>query len=274
MKNDPYVIGMTLFEIGNPGRWGSYDVEDIAPWLAAYLQNRVIVPPAPTDLSCSAGPGTVLLRWQGGYGSTGYNVRRATSPNGPYTLLGNFGSSNSPTWTDTGVANGLTYCYIVSGTNAAGESGLSNQASATPFDGYAVNCGGLAIGRFGVDGYYSGGHTWTSTASIDTSGVPNAGPPDMYKSERAGNSLSPDFSYTFKDLRPNGSYTIRLHFAEVYFSSSGARRFNVLVNGVTVLSGFDIYGEAGKNRALVKNISAAADSSGRIVVLFQRGASN
>jgi hypothetical protein len=34
---DPYVKGITLFEIGDPQGWDSFDLEPIADWLASYL---------------------------------------------------------------------------------------------------------------------------------------------------------------------------------------------------------------------------------------------
>ncbi|MGQ9523776.1 MAG: hypothetical protein ACUVTZ_02950 [Armatimonadota bacterium] len=38
LRKDPYVIGVTLFQIGNPEGWKSFDLEPIAPWLAAHLR--------------------------------------------------------------------------------------------------------------------------------------------------------------------------------------------------------------------------------------------
>lgn len=40
LKQDPYVVGVTLFQIGNPGGWWSFDLEPIAQWLADVIANR------------------------------------------------------------------------------------------------------------------------------------------------------------------------------------------------------------------------------------------
>jgi hypothetical protein len=71
------------------------------------------------------------------------------------------------------------------------------------------------------------------------------------------------------DLTPGATYTVRLHFAEIYWSSAGQRVFNVKINGTQVLTNFDIIAAAGaKNRAVVRQFTATADSSGKIVLEF------
>ncbi|MBC7328022.1 hypothetical protein H5T87_07900 [bacterium] len=44
LKKDKYILGVTLFQIGNPEGWHSFDLEPIAQWLANYLQeNRPLI---------------------------------------------------------------------------------------------------------------------------------------------------------------------------------------------------------------------------------------
>jgi len=47
------------------------------------------------------------------------------------------------------------------------------------------------------------------------------------------------------NLTPGASYSVRLDFAELYFTSAGQRIFNVSINGSQVLSNFDIVAAAG-----------------------------
>jgi hypothetical protein len=62
---------------------------------------------------------------------------------------------------------------------------------------------------------------------------------------------------------------VRLHFAETFFSTAGSRTFNVSINGTQVLSAFDIFAAAGaKNKAIIKQFTATANSSGQIVIQF------
>jgi glucosylceramidase len=128
--------------------------------------------------------------------------------------------------------------------------------------GYAINAGGSATGSFSADGFYSGGQTYSTTASINTSAVTNPAPQAVYQTERYGN-----FTYTLPNLLPGAQYTVRLHFAEIYWGSSGQRLFNVAINGAQVLTNFDIYAAAGgKNVAVVEPFTAAADTNGQITI--------
>ncbi|HEU4389440.1 MAG TPA: endo-1,4-beta-xylanase [Blastocatellia bacterium] len=92
-------------------------------------------PPAPTGLVATAGNGQVALTWNASSGATSYNVKRATTSGGPYTTIASNVSTTS--FTNSGLANGTTFFYVVSAVNAAGESGNSSQVSATPSQGTA-----------------------------------------------------------------------------------------------------------------------------------------
>jgi hypothetical protein len=126
-----------------------------------------------------------------------------------------------------------------------------------------VNCGGGAVGTFAADELFSGGSTYTTGAAITTSGVASAAPAAVYQSERYG-----DQSYTFGGLAPNGSYTVRLHFAEIYWTSAGAREFNVILNGTRVLTNLDIFALVGANTALVQDFATTASSTGQITIQY------
>lgn len=86
-------------------------------------------PPAPTGLTASAGDTQVSLSWNASQGATSYNLKRATSGGGPYTLVS---GTSGTSYTDTGLTNGTTYYYVVSAANSGGESPNSTQVSATP----------------------------------------------------------------------------------------------------------------------------------------------
>jgi len=72
----------------------------------------------------------VVLNWTAVAGATGYNVKRSTVSNGTYTVIA---ADLIPlAYTNAGLVNGAAYYYVVSATNAFGESANSIEASAHP----------------------------------------------------------------------------------------------------------------------------------------------
>jgi hypothetical protein len=76
--------------------------------------------------------------------------------------------------------------------------------------------------------------------------------PELFAGQRYGH-----FSYRIPV--PPGKYILRLLFAETFFGPSnrgqggvGSRVFNVYCSGVALLRQFDVFKEAGENRALEK----------------------
>src|SRR6185369_11263226 len=95
----------------------------------------VVAPSKPLNLAASAGDATVALSWavpssNGGGAISGYKVYRGTSAGGesPTAVTTVAGTS----FTDTGRTNGVSYFYVVTALNSAGESPVSNEANATP----------------------------------------------------------------------------------------------------------------------------------------------
>ncbi len=92
----------------------------------------------------------------------------------------------------------------------------------------------------------------------------NPAPQAVYKAERYGT-----VTYTIPGLSAGASYTVRLHFAELYWTATGKRRFNVVINGTTVLSSYDIYAATGaRYKAIVREFTTTANTSGQIVINF------
>ncbi len=215
-----------------------------------------------TGLNASASSSSVYLNWNASdSGATAYNVKRSTTSGGPYTTIGSI-TTNS--FADTPLASCSTYYYVVSGTNAFGESTNSLEVAATlPSYSLAVNSGGSVVNQFLTDAYFSGGtQAAPTTTTIDTSAVAGAAPQTVYQSERYGN-----FTYTFSGLASR-SYLLRLHFAEFYWTAAGQREFNVSINGTQVLTNFDIVAAAGgPNKAIVKQFNVFPNS-GSITVQY------
>ena len=176
-------------------------------------------------------PGDALTATASVAGATSYNVKRSLTSGGTYATIAAGVTTSS--YMDSGLTNGTIYYYVVSAVNANGESGSSNQASATPaaqFTLYQIDSAGGAVGTFVADTDFTGGTATIVTQAVSTAGVANAAPMAVYQSRRTGN-----FSYNLPGLTSGASYTVRLHFAEVYYTAAGQRTFNVAINGTTAL---------------------------------------
>lgn len=102
--------------------------------------------------------------------------------------------------------------------------------------------------------YYRGGWGCLNIADTDTLStshpIKGTADPALFQTVRMGEELK----YRF-DL-PNGSYKVRLLFAEIYWESSAAEPQDIYVQGVRVLREFNIFDEAGHDAALIKEFQA------------------
>jgi fibronectin type 3 domain-containing protein len=90
------------------------------------------VPVQPTNLTASAADSEVILHWNAAAGAQFYNVYWSTTAGvtpGTGTKISNLSGTS---YTHTGLANNITYYYILTAENAIGESLPSNEASAMP----------------------------------------------------------------------------------------------------------------------------------------------
>ena len=133
----------------------------------------------------------------------------------------------------------------------------TEQDDETPAVDLKINSGGGATGAWVADTNWTvaaGGGAASSAAAIANIGtVPAA----VYQTRRYGSTV------TYNLAVPNGTYDIRLHFAELAYAAAGQRRFHVSLEGGQVLTNFDIVAAAGgKDRAVVRVFSNVVVSGG------------
>ena len=120
------------------------------------------------------------------------------------------------------------------------------------------------IGDYKADFTNEDGAVNSNGAAVDVS-APGAAPMAIYQSERYGS----DVSYAYP-VPKGATYTVRLHFAEIFGAAPGERVENISINGQPVLQNFSIASEAGQGKALVKTFAGVApDSKGQITVRVQ-----
>ncbi|UOQ68635.1 malectin [Hymenobacter volaticus] len=129
---------------------------------------------------------------------------------------------------------------------------------------YRLNAGGGAVntsaGAFAADQYFSGGN-----ASDTSSPIAGTNDDALYQTERWG-------SMTYNLPVSNGTYTVKLHFAEIYWSAPGQRVFDVSAEGTKVLSAYDILKKVGQNTATTETFTVNV-TDGQLTLAFAPGAS-
>lgn len=145
----------------------------------------------PTGLSSIAGSKQAALSWTATELASSYNVKRSLVRGGPYTTVATAISGTS--WTDTGLADGQTYYYVVSANENGQESPNSAETavvvegepatalfqSEAAYDGYVMESGentgigGLVSTTNIRAGDHSNNNQFKGILSFDTSTLPD-----------------------------------------------------------------------------------------------------
>ncbi len=119
------------------------------------------------------------------------------------------------------------------------------------------------------------GQTWSAdtsyaggTAAVESTpvGIANTDSPVLYNGQRYGN---PSFSYGF--TVPDGTYAVTLKFAELYVTGPGQRLFDIVLNGTTVETAFDIYATSGAMNTAVDRTYSVTVTGGQLQLQFNQG---
>jgi fibronectin type 3 domain-containing protein len=92
---------------------------------------QVPAPGAPVLQTAVAGDGHVNLTWSAVEGSIGYKIYASTT-SGSYTSPVDTVAGSVYSCDVTGLTNGTAYYFVVTASNPGGDSGYSNEISATP----------------------------------------------------------------------------------------------------------------------------------------------
>jgi hypothetical protein len=132
------------------------------------------------------------------------------------------------------------------------------------FSPIRVNAGGAAYmdskgSTWAADSDFTGG----AVLAVNTT-IRSTADSDIYRTARTGAS-----TYTF--TVPNGNYRVNLKWAEDEGKTLGQRKFNITINGSTVLSNFDIIAAIGSPYTAVDKSFRATVSNGVLNIGFVKG---
>jgi hypothetical protein len=194
-------------------------------------------PPIPTNVTAT--PDTfarIDLAWTPSYAAANYIIERSTTSGGPYT---NLASSVNPFYTDTGLASGTTYYYVISAVSAKGQSSNFVEVSATA----------QAIANFGFEVPSIGNYQYLPTGAFWTFGGTNGGygsgivangsgfnnPPAPQGAQAAFIQGYGFISQVLSGFTPGMNYTITYSAAQrsgIY--QHGGETWNVTIDGAVI----------------------------------------
>jgi autotransporter-associated beta strand protein len=155
--------------------------------------------PAPLGLTATAVNWLVVLNWTASSGATSYNVERATTSGGPYTIIATGVTVTS--FTDATAANNTTNYYVVTAVNTQGEgSANSSQVSATPTTFVHPGCLSqlVDLNRMATN-VAAGNHPWIDSWNILTN------------NSHAQTNYTPNPQGTVTRTSTGGNYTIAMY---------------------------------------------------------------
>ena len=213
-------------------------------------------PTVPQNLTGQAvNASQVNLSWtastdNGGGSVAGYRIFRNGTP---------LTTTTGTTFTDNSVVGSTTYTYRVAAfdnASPANESGQSNQISVTtPAAVVTV----IRVNSGGPQYTDSASQVWAADTGFNTgatvsvaNAIAGTSDPALYRTERWDPGAAPELAYGF--TVPNGTYTVKLHFAETWSGGQGVgkRIFDVSIENQLVLDNLDIFAQVGGYAALIK----------------------
>lgn len=157
---------------------------------------------------------------------------------------------------------------IVTAINAGSTATTGNPA--TPYQTISIGQY-IPEGPAGSDKLWNAGYTWNihNTATMDLSQVTTPAPRQVYEYMRISKNSSSQLRYYFRNLIPNATYSLRLHFLESSDVDKLNRVFTVKTS-IDSLVNFIPYQAAGNklNTVITRTIQGKSDNSGVLSVSF------
>ncbi len=166
------------------------------------------------------------------------------------------------------VTNGVIDIQMQASVNNGKVSAIEiTQSNFTPI---RVNAGGPQVtdpqGRvWAADNSYTGGGSYGNGNTIL-----NTAAPQIYQTERFGTPGTVEYQFPVA----NGTYTVNLKFAEIWFRSRGQRVYNIVINGQQVFANFDPFAVSGGANTAIDEQYQATVANGMLDIQLTPVVSN
>jgi len=168
------------------------------------------------------------------------------------------------------VTGGQISIQLTSGNDWPIISGV--QVTAGPTNTPVTTAPAIRINAGGGSYTDSLGQTWSADTGASSgaswavsNSIANTLDPALFQTCHYGSA----FSYTVPVS--NGNYTVNLKFAEVSRTAAGQRTFNVALNGVAVLTNFDVFAAVGGEFRAITESFPVSVVNGQVVIQFTAG---
>ncbi|QBR91705.1 putative Ig domain-containing protein [Nocardioides euryhalodurans] len=260
-----YLVGQDFVQNGCGGGSANCDYQDnvyLVTNIAPVASQDTTAPTAsPTGVAAQVQGSDVRVSWNAADVADlgGYVVERQAAGATTWTTV-NTTPVAGTSLVDTTAPGSTQVSYRVLAVDTSGNRGAPSSTAqvttpARPQSAIRINAGGPGVSTGGVawgaQQYGTGGKTYTNNTAI-------AGTTDdvLYQTEYSTSTGSIAYDVPVQ----NGRYTVRLHFAEIYFGApgggpagNGRRVFDVSVEGVQRINDFDIFREVGAATATVRS---------------------
>ena len=158
----------------------------------------------------------------------------------------------------------MTTTYTITVEGQGGSASDSVTVSIASQMSVAVNCGGGAYTaldgtNYVADTYYTGGNVYSTGNAIASTSDD-----ELYQSLRYGYGSDITYAIPLADW----NYDITLKFAELYYDAAGEQVFSVSAEGVQIVTGLDIFAQAGRYAAYDVTIPSVNVSDGVLDLTF------
>lgn len=159
------------------------------------------------------------------------------------------------------VSSSVSSISSSSSVESSSSESSSSSSQGIPHVLVSINAGGDAVTLDGID-YQADTYAIGGTANSTEDAITGATDGTLYQTERYG-------SFTYNLPVTDASYSLTLHFAEIYNTEAGARSFNVLVEGVEQMSAVDLYTLAGHDGAYSYEINDIDVNDGHLTIQLE-----
>lgn len=135
-------------------------------------------------------------------------------------------------------------------------SSSSSIISTRPELVYAINSGGSKVSYNGVE-YQADRFNTGGTANSTTDNISNVAEGALFQTELYG-------TFGYEIPVTNSTYSVELHFAEIYHTTTGRRSFNVAVEGKQEMSQVDLYSLIGADAAYTYTVNNVQVIDGKL----------